>query len=296
MKGFLRALNLLLVLGLICSPVLAEKNVKFMLSLSGNVAGPDVSYDYKYLTKDEWGEKVTLRSKMEKAVMFGGNLGAGLLFEEHGIEIYANFNYSMNRQKGSAFFELPSIIEWKNWAGDEMEQRFKIAKNEVEIGASYHFEGYSVQPYVGAGITIVNASIEMPETVVFRDEYHGYVKEYYSWWYGWYDYFYVEDHKISIKEVETTQEKLNAAGIHIKGGINFWIQKSVALFLGVKYTSVNAELPVQISAEGTKIVEIDRDGNIYWDTNDDRVFAGNQDRFNVAFGGISALFGLKFKF
>ncbi len=294
MKALTRVFGFLVLAGLICSPVIAERNVKFTLSLAGSISSlnSDIFYSYEGITEDRWGEQITMNSQAESGTLLGGNIGAGLIFG--GLEIYVGYNFSTGQQTGEVFFEIPSSIKWDDFASAQTETDLKMSQNNIEFGVAYHMNGSSVEPYLGAGISIISAQVEVPENIFFQDEYHGHMEWVYYHGY-WWEEFTIDTHKVSIKEIEIQTENLNTIGFHVKGGVDIWVAQGVALFLEGKYTHANSELPIRIMATGTEVAGI-QDQEVVIEYEDTREFIGQKEEPNISLGGMTALAGIKISF
>jgi len=250
------------------------------------ILGSQAEYDYTW--QDTYlGETLTTAASMQKSPLFGADITLGVMVTEN-IEIYAGYGMGSKALTGQTGFTIPGIFYYNDEATATSDTEFKLTQNTINIGVAYHFQTNSpVEPYVGGGLTILNATLEKPTLLNFTDEYTG---TWYSYW--WITWFEEDAHNVYIDSITIEEEKINKTAFHLKLGVLAAISDRLAFFLEGRYIlGANATMDIALSAESSGEAEI---GNITW--TDNRLFDADPETVDLNLGGLVGIAGIRLTF
>ena len=322
-----------------------KRKIKAWFSVGGNWLdpGPILSYDYSWSIFDEkyTGGYVSSHAYLGEIYensLYGGSGNIGVLFPfrvigiRSSIEVYGGYSYNLIKQKGCLSFtasnlkHLPTTRD-NPWGFDEVadfnkqvystvtgERDYKIRRDQIDLGIAYHLQIPILQPYVGAGLSRINFSVEVPKYFVFKEWYSGYVE----YWeckigktlYGW-PAFIPEEFKVLFSgcntvPAETESKKHKIDLFHFRVGLSLHIEKGLMLFAEGIYTRELTEYgDFKLEAHGSEIVYFWReqgedqsaDNSVWGIVSDKRIYVPQDKReYKLRLGGWNLKAGIRIMF
>lgn len=196
------------------------------------------------------------------------------------------------------------------------ERDYGIRRHQVDLGIAYHLQTPVLQPYVGAGLSRIVFSVEVPKYFVFKEWYSGYLEHWkdrsskpmYSW-----DAFIPEEFEIRFQkdainnpEVETENKKHKIDLFHFRAGLTLHIEKGLNLFVeGIYNRELTKDGNFKLEAYGSEIIYYWREqgGNWFGDNSvwgsvvDNRVYSPNDfGEYKLNIGGWNLKAGIRIMF
>ena len=171
----------------------------------------DVSYGYR-------GETMTIWDNVANATGFGfgGQVG---LFVIPALEITGGFSMMNKTLAGELGMDIPSRYHYNENAQDTTTWDTPLKQSWINFGLNFHPRlAGRFGLYVGGGISIIKATMDLVEDASFQESYVNY-----------------HNHQVSITDVDVDNTEFSKTGFFIAGGATYRLTSMFAVVLDVKY-------------------------------------------------------------